>query len=197
MITPVLCQGARHLSVRSCLARHLVITHHLQPSHHHQHQHQHPALTVAIQPGLLAYLPVCNFSSNVKQLPPIVTYEEVAKALADSSAVVIDVRQAEELERDGAIPGALHIPLADLEVAFMNLRFILMHSNITFQTALSFRPKKFERIFKVSLDESTPLVFSCLAGIRSRKAQRIASVLGFTNTSNFEGGWMEWAEKTR
>ena len=125
MITPALCQGARHLSVRSCIARHLVITHHQQPSHHHQHHH--PVLTVAIQPVLPAHLPVCNYSSNVDQLPPIVTYEEVVKALADSSAVVIDVRQAGELERDGAIPGALHIPLADLEVAFMNLGFILLH----------------------------------------------------------------------
>ena len=125
MITPALCQGARHLSVRSCIARHLVITHHQQPSHHHQHHH--PVLTVAIQPVLPAHLPVCYYSSNIDQLPPIVTYEEVVKALADSSAVVIDVRQAGELERDGAIPGALHIPLADLEVAFMNLGFILLH----------------------------------------------------------------------
>jgi len=172
MFTSALCQGARYLSGRTCIFRHLTMT------HHHQHYHL-PAITLTIQPVLPAHLPVCNYSSEVKQLPPIVSYEEVVKALADSSAVVIDVRQAEELERDGTIPGALHIPLADLE------------------TALAFRPKKFERIFKVSIDESTPLVFSCLAGIRSRKAQRIASMLGFTNTGNFEGGWMEWAEKTK
>merc|ERR1719430_1020367 len=133
-------------------------------THHHQHHHL-PALTLSI-------LPICNYSSEVKQLPPIVTYEEVVKALADSSAVVIDVRQAEELERDGTIPGALHIPLADLEGGL-------------------------KKIFGVTRDESTPLVFSCLAGIRSRKAQRISSKLGFTNTGNFEGGWMEWAEKNK
>jgi len=173
MFTSVACQGARYLSGRTCIFRHLAMT------HHHQHHHHLPAITLSIQPVLPAHLPVRNYSSVVNQLPPIVSYEEVVKALADSSAVVIDVRQAEELERDGSIPGALHIPLADLE------------------TALAFRPKKFERIFKVSIDESTPLVFSCLAGIRSRKAQRIASMLGFTNTGNFEGGWMEWAEKTK
>merc|ERR1712179_443172 len=118
---------------RTCIFRHLAMT------HHHQHHHQLPAITLSIQPVLPAHLPVRNYSSVVNQLPPIVSYEEVVKALADSSAVVIDVRQAEELERDGSIPGALHIPLADLE------------------TALAFRPKKFERIFKVSIDESTLL----------------------------------------
>jgi len=120
-----------------------------------------------------------KYSSTVQNLPSSVTYEEVVKALEDSSAIVIDVRQPEELVRDGAIPGALHIPLGDLE------------------TALSFRPKKFEKIFKVSIDQSTPLVFTCLAGIRSRKAQGLAKMMGYTNTGNYVGGWMEWAEKSQ
>ena len=55
-------------------------------------------------------------SSKFQDLPPTVTYEEVVKVLEESSAMVIDVRQPEELERDGVIPGALHIPLGDLEV---------------------------------------------------------------------------------
>ena len=58
-----------------------------------------------------------RYFSTVQDLPATVTtYEEVVEALKDSSAIVIDVRQPEELERDGAIPGALHIPLGDLEV---------------------------------------------------------------------------------
>merc|ERR1712181_59117 len=143
----------------------------------------HPALGVLPLPaGQQQYLRspfYRSFSSKVQDLTSTVTYEEVVKALEDSSAVVIDVRQPEELERDGAIPGALHIPLGDLE------------------TALSFRPKKFERIFQVSIDQSSPLVFSCLAGIGSRKAQEVARMMGYTNTANYEGGWMEWAEKTK
>ena len=43
-----------------------------------------------------------------------------------------------------------------------------------FQTALSMRPKKLESLFSVSIDERTPLVFSCMAGIRSKKAMVIA-----------------------
>jgi len=119
------------------------------------------------------------FCSTEFQLPPTATYEEVLEALNDSTAIVIDVRQPGELEKDGAIPGALNIPLGDLEMA------------------LSFRPKKFERIFKTPIDNSTPIVFSCLAGIRSRKAQEVARMLGYTNTSNFTGGWVEWSDKSR
>ena len=59
---------------------------------------------------------VRDFSSKPLNLPPTVTYEEVVESLQNSTALVIDVRNAEELVNDGAIPGALHIPLSDLEV---------------------------------------------------------------------------------
>ena len=71
---------------------------------------------ILLQHQLLQRYECRKYSSTVKDLPATVTYEEVVKALEDSSAVVIDVRQREELDRDGAIPGALHIPLGDLEV---------------------------------------------------------------------------------
>ena len=83
----------------------------------------HPVHGVPPQPSCQKHQPLKsafyrNYSSKFQDLPPTVTYEEVVKALEDSSAVVIDVRQPEELERDGAIPGALHIPLGDLEVGW-------------------------------------------------------------------------------
>ena len=96
MSLAMVCQGVRRcLSARTCIARTVAIRH-----------------QAVIQAPYIAYR---DYSSTA-ELPPIVTYDEVVKALEDSSAVVIDVRQAEELERDGVIPGALHIPLADLEV---------------------------------------------------------------------------------
>ena len=60
-----------------------------------------------------------TFCSKFQNLPPTVTYEEVVEALEDSTALVIDVRQPEELEKDGVIPGALNIPLGDLEVGLV------------------------------------------------------------------------------
>ena len=57
------------------------------------------------------------------------------------------------------------------------------------------RPKKLEQLFSVSINERTPLVFSCMAGIRSKKAAVIALKAGYDNVSDFEGGWNEWAAR--
>ena len=54
---------------------------------------------------------------------------------------------------------------------------------------------EFERLMGVSLSPSSPLVFSCLAGIRSEKAVGVARGAGYTNTSNYRGGWREWSEQ--
>ena len=66
--------------------------------------------------------------------------------------------------------------------------------DISFQAALSMRPKKFETLFHVSVTDRTPLVFSCMAGIRSKKAASIAERSGFSDVREFSGGWVAWAE---
>ncbi len=50
-------------------------------------------------------------------LPRDVTTEQLVDILDTKSAVVVDVRRPEELTRHGAIPGAINIPLGDLEVS--------------------------------------------------------------------------------
>ena len=49
-------------------------------------------------------------------LPRDVTHKQLVDILETKSAVVVDVRTAKELERHGTIPGAINIPLGDLEV---------------------------------------------------------------------------------
>merc|ERR1711971_660867 len=109
-------------------------------------------------------------------LPRDLTHKQLVDILETKSAVVVDVRTAKELERHGTIPGAINIPLGDLE------------------TALSMRPKKLESLFSVSIDERTPLVFSCMAGIRSKQAMAIAEMLGYRNVAEYSEGWIGWAQ---
>merc|ERR1711988_1579374 len=109
-------------------------------------------------------------------LPRDVTHKQLVDILETKSAVVVDVRTAKELERHGTIPGTINIPLGDLE------------------TALSMRPKKLESLFSVSIDERTPLVFSCMAGIRSKQAMAIAEMLGYRNVAEYSEGWVGWAQ---
>eukprot|EP00095_Tigriopus_kingsejongensis_P012551 maker-scaffold821_size92673-snap-gene-0.15 protein:Tk12551 transcript:maker-scaffold821_size92673-snap-gene-0.15-mRNA-1 annotation:"hypothetical protein DAPPUDRAFT_92990" len=47
------------------------------------------------------------------------TYPEARSLLEQNKIVLIDVRSTEELEREGHISGSKHIPLSDLEEAFM------------------------------------------------------------------------------
>ena len=49
-------------------------------------------------------------------VPRDVTHGQLVDILDTKSAVVVDVRTPEELTRHGTIPGAINIPLGDLEV---------------------------------------------------------------------------------
>jgi len=87
--------------------------------------------------------------------------------------------QPQELH-DGAIPGAVNIPLNQVAEVF------------------SLPPDKWESLLGLPAPQmDSPIIFSCLAGIRSYKAQVKVTELGFSNTSNFTGGWAEWAERTK
>ena len=107
-------------------------------------------------------------------LPLELDYDQFVDVLNNKTGVVIDVRNPEELAKLGEIPGAINIPLGDLEAA------------------LSMRPKKLEQLFGITINERTPLVFSCMAGIRSKKAMAIAASAGYSQLSDFGGGWIDW-----
>ena len=113
-------------------------------------------------------------SSSPPRLPPTTTYEELCAALASEDVLVVDVRQVsgvltqdnlihdyltnllqpKELASDGAIPGAVNIPLGQVAEVF------------------SMSPDKWESLVGRAAPQSdSPIIFSCLAGIRSHKAQ--------------------------
>ena len=87
------------------------------------------------------------------------------QALTDMArgALLIDVREAEELAEDGYIPGSIHIPLA--EVA--------------------------EKLPEVAPDHNTELIFYCKSGKRSQKATEQAVELGYQRVYNL-GGIGDW-----
>jgi len=120
--------------------------------------------------GLLSWLPVgallvfvlyqkgiifANFESiDAKQA--FVFYE-------DNNSTFIDVRENEELVKDGAIAGAIHIPLGSLE----------------------------ENLEKLQAYHDRKLVVFCRSGNRSVSASRTLSNAGFT-TYNLSGGINAW-----
>ncbi|KAF5919891.1 thiosulfate sulfurtransferase/rhodanese-like domain-containing protein 3 [Diceros bicornis minor] len=105
-----------------------------------------------------------------------VTYKELKNLLNSKSIMLIDVREAWEILEYGKIPGSVNIPLDEVG------------------EALQMNPKAFkEKYNEVKPSRCDSLVFSCLAGVRSKKALDTAISLGFNSAQHYAGGWKEWA----
>ncbi|ENN71695.1 hypothetical protein HUJ04_006181 [Dendroctonus ponderosae] len=133
--------------------------------------------------------PACDrfrdFSSSNTAIQPDklekVRFDEFKKLLKNEKVVVIDVREPQELVEHGALPRALNIPLGEVETALKTLpndQFLRKYGG----------PKP---------DADSPIVFSCMKGMRSEKAQIAALQLDYKNVKNYVGGWTEWAEKNK
>ncbi|XP_043116875.1 thiosulfate sulfurtransferase/rhodanese-like domain-containing protein 3 [Puntigrus tetrazona] len=118
-----------------------------------------------------------NFTSSSQ--PSIdVSYDQLKKLLLSDSGVVIDVREPWELREYGNMPGSINVPLGQVN------------------GALQLSPDEFkEKYGGVMPSQSQNIVFTCLAGVRSKKALETAVSLGYTKVQHYPGGWQEWAER--
>ncbi len=82
----------------------------------------------------------------------------------DTNAVILDVRTPDECN-DGVIPGAINIDI------YKGQGFIYAVEE---------------------LDKSKNYFVYCRSGARSAQACQIMNQLGFENTFNLEGGFMQW-----
>lgn len=118
---------------------------------------------------------LCRFSSG----PPSadVTYEQLKQLLASRKAVVVDVREPWELREYGFIPGSLNVPLGQVNTAFQLC------------------PEEFKEKYGSEMPQQTDnIVFTCLAGVRAKKALDTADSLGYKNSQLYAGGWQDWVK---
>ncbi|NXN95274.1 TSTD3 protein, partial [Rhinopomastus cyanomelas] len=93
---------------------------------------------------------------------PSLSYPEL-KELKKTNVVHIDVRERWEIDRFGKIPASINIPLGELV------------------EALQMNPAEFKEQYNQKMpSKSDPVVFSCLAGNRSKQALGFAISLGFS-----------------
>ncbi|XP_007537491.2 thiosulfate:glutathione sulfurtransferase isoform X1 [Erinaceus europaeus] len=108
---------------------------------------------------------------------PTVSLHELRALLAAGRARLIDVRSREEAAA-GTIPGALNIPVVELE------------------GALQMEPAAFRAAYfaeKPARDEKH-LVFFCQIGKRGSQATQLAQDLGYTGAHNYSGAYREWLQ---
>ncbi|XP_020032954.2 thiosulfate sulfurtransferase/rhodanese-like domain-containing protein 3 [Castor canadensis] len=122
--------------------------------------------------GLKSIQSYHNFCTAVSK---DVTYKELKKLLNYKNIMLIDVRETWETLEHGKIPGSINIPLDEVG------------------EALQMNPRDFkEKYHEVKPSKADNLVFSCLAGVRSKKAMDTAISLGFKSAQHYAGGWKEW-----
>ncbi|MDB2705073.1 rhodanese-like domain-containing protein [Pseudomonadota bacterium] len=96
---------------------------------------------------------------NVNQVSPM----ESAGLQSNDFAVIIDVRTDGEWKSE-RIPGAIHIPLDELD----------------------------KRMHELKTFEGKQLIMQCAVGGRSSEAVEILQQAGFNNVSNMNGGIVAW-----
>jgi rhodanese-related sulfurtransferase len=102
----------------------------------------------------------------VKATVKTITKEALKARLAEATTpVLLDVRSQEEFDA-GHIEGAILIPVDRLE----------------------------ERIAELQQNKDAEIIVYCHTGRRSTRAAEILAGNGFSNITNFTGGWSAWSE---
>lgn len=87
-------------------------------------------------------------------------------------AMLIDLRESEELASNGRIPGSVHIPRGMIE----------------------FRADASSPYHQEGLDPDARIVLHCAAGGRSALAAAALQDMGFTNVAHLESGFGGWKD---
>lgn len=111
---------------------------------------------------------VAEAKGRVENLGP----DEVEAEMAGGDAILVDLREPEELEASGRIPGAVHVPRGMLE----------------------FRADPTSTYHQEPLDPSKRIILQCATGGRSALAVETLQALGYTDVAHLDGGITAWKE---
>lgn len=101
-----------------------------------------------------------------------VSVQDLPYHLDDTDVVLVDVRETVELDREGAIPGAVHVPRGLLE----------------------FQADPESPIHNDALDPESRLILYCGTGGRSALAAKTLIDMGYSDVASLAGGYAAWCE---
>ncbi len=111
---------------------------------------------------------VASAKAQIENLTPA----QAAAEMENEGAVLIDVREADELTSSGRIPGSIHIPRGMLE----------------------FRADPTSSYHQPPLDPSKRVILHCTSGGRSALSALALKQLGYERAANLDGGMTAWKE---
>lgn len=117
-------------------------------------------------------------ATNVKELMaaanavvPRITPDQAREMVAKRNALVVDVRDSQEIQASGKVSGALHVPRGMLE----------------------FRADPDSPYHDKSFSKDRPIILYCASGGRSALSAKTLMDLGFKDVHNL-GAFKDWAE---
>ncbi|MBX2963085.1 MAG: rhodanese-like domain-containing protein [Cyclobacteriaceae bacterium] len=111
---------------------------------------------------------VAEAKKQIENLTP----QQVQDELAKGNAVLIDLRESEELKQSGRIEGAVHAPRGMLE----------------------FYADPSMPYYKPEFDKSKRIILHCASGGRSALAAATLKEMGYTNVAHLDGGLKAWKD---
>lgn len=112
---------------------------------------------------------VADAKSRIRNLSP----DEVAAELSRGNVVVIDVREPQEREENGAIPGSVSAPRGMLE----------------------FYADPSSPYHREEFDPDREIILYCSAGSRSALAAATLQKMGYSRVAHLEGGFTAWRDQ--
>ena len=109
---------------------------------------------------------------EAKQQIENLTPEQVQEELINGNATLIDIRESEELEQNGFIPGSVHAPRGMLE--------FYADSSLPYH--------------KPEFDKNKRIILHCASGGRSALAASTLKQMGYDNVAHLDGGIKAWKE---
>ncbi len=110
--------------------------------------------------------------SEAKERVQNLTPDQVSAELQQGNALLIDLRESNEREGNGAIPGAVHAPRGMLE----------------------FYADPSSPYQREELDPGRRLILHCASGGRSALAADTLQQMGYTDVAHLNGGIKAWKE---
>jgi rhodanese-related sulfurtransferase len=98
--------------------------------------------------------------------------QQVAEELLNGDVTLIDIRESEELQLNGKIPGSIHASRGMLE----------FYADPTLP------------YYKPEFDKSKRIILQCASGGRSALAAVTLKQMGFENVAHLDGGIKAWKE---
>lgn len=114
---------------------------------------------------------VAEAKSRVSNL----TVDEVAAELDSGEALLVDLRESDERESQGAIPGAVHAPRGMIE----------------------FWADPSSPYHREEFDPQRRIIFHCASGGRSALVADSLQNMGYTNIAHLDGGLNAWKEANK